>query len=168
MLFCRFYAVGLLERQYLLLILHFFGCFQLLNSSQTINELYLIVFDIFLHRSSVERRIVDFSQIADDRNKVQVLFLHLLMMTTTLFCLPGSDKNLHRFEDFVCPPHVSIHEMLVVNLQKPMILFILFDRPMPSIHVLQFLPSSPAFLRTFNMHLFSDRLVLFTLRSFQR
>jgi len=37
-------------------------------------------------------------------------------MAATLLSLPSPDENLHRLENLVCPAHVSIDEMSVVNL----------------------------------------------------
>ena len=59
---------------------------------------------------------MNFSEITDDGDEVQVLFLHLLMVAATLFCLPCSNKYLHRFEDFVCSSHMPVNEMLIMDL----------------------------------------------------
>lgn len=83
--------------------------------------------------------IVDLSEVADDFDEVQILFLHLLVVAATLFGLPRSDEQLHRLEDLVCPSHVAIHKMFVVYLQKPMILLVLLMRPVPSVDVLNLL-----------------------------
>lgn len=91
-----------------------------------------------------ERIVVHPSEIGDDGCKIEVLLLHLLMMAATLFRLPRPYKNFHSLKDLIHPPHVTIHEMRVVNLQEPMILFILFGGPMTSIHVFTLLRSPPA------------------------
>lgn len=63
-------------------------------------------------------------QVSYDCGKVQIFFLHFLMMTSALFSLTCSYEKFHSFEDFVHAPHVPIDEMRIMNLQKPMIFFI--------------------------------------------
>ena len=65
-----------------------------------------------------------------------VLFLHLLMMAPTLLSLSCSDEYLHGLEDLVHPSEMTVHKVFVVHLQEPMIFFILFMRPMPTIYLL--------------------------------
>lgn len=91
-----------------------------------------------------ERIVVHASEIGNDGRKIVVFLLHLLMVAATLFRLPRAYKNFHSLEDLIHPPHVTIHEMRVVNLQEPMILFILLSGPMASIHVFTLLRSPPA------------------------
>lgn len=57
------------------------------------------------------------------------------MMASALFGLPGSHESLHGLENLVHTSHVSIHEMFVMHLKEPMILFVLFQTPVPPIHV---------------------------------
>jgi hypothetical protein len=47
------------------------------------------------------------------------------MMTTALFCLPRAYEDLHCFEDLVCATHMSVDKMFEVDLQKPMVFFVL-------------------------------------------
>ena len=56
-------------------------------------------------------------------------------MAATLFCLPCAYEDLHCFEDLVCAPHVSVDEMFEVDLQKPMVFFVLIKRPVTSVNI---------------------------------
>lgn len=63
-----------------------------------------------------KRIIVHLPEIGDDGRKIEVFFLHLLMMTATLFRLPRAYEYLHGLEDLIHPSHMSVHKMCVVNL----------------------------------------------------
>lgn len=56
-------------------------------------------------------------------------------MAATLFCLPCAYEDLHCFEDLVCAPHMSVDEMFEVDLQKPMVFFVLLKRPVTSVDI---------------------------------
>lgn len=64
------------------------------------------------------------TKICEDYGEFTVFFLHLLVMTPTLLGLSSPDELLHRLENLVCPAHVAVHEVLVVELQEPVILFV--------------------------------------------
>jgi len=57
-----------------------------------------------------------YSKIDDDVNKIIVLFLHFLMMTSTLFYLPSSNKSLHSLEYIFHSSQMSIYKIFVVDL----------------------------------------------------
>ena len=57
-----------------------------------------------------------FSEVGDDGDKVAMLYLHLLVVAAALLGLPCSYEDLHSFEDFVHATHVTIDEVLVVDL----------------------------------------------------
>lgn len=63
-------------------------------------------------------------------------------MTAALFSLSRPDKILHRFKYLIHTSHVAVHEVLVVDLQKPMVFLILLQQPVTLIHVLVLLNSS--------------------------
>lgn len=65
--------------------------------------------------------IVLLSEVKQDVGEVDIFLLHFLVMTTALFCLSGSNKEFHGLEDLICASHVAVDEVLVVNLEKPMI-----------------------------------------------
>lgn len=65
-----------------------------------------------------------FPEIGQDYCELQIFFLHFLMMTAALLSLSGPDELLHRLEDLVSPTHVAVHEVLIVQLQEPVILLI--------------------------------------------
>jgi hypothetical protein len=56
------------------------------------------------------------SQVSDDCGKIDIFFLHFLMMASTLLGLSGSYKQFHSLENLIHASHVSIDEMCVVNL----------------------------------------------------
>lgn len=62
-----------------------------------------------------------------------VLFLHLLMMAAALLGLSGPDEVGHCFEDFVHPSQMSVDEVVAVDLQKPVVSFVLLLKPMTCI-----------------------------------
>jgi len=65
-----------------------------------------------------------------------VFLLHLLVMTSTLLSLSRVDKLLHGLEDLIHPPHVFINEMLRIELEEPMVSFVLFEVPVTSLPTL--------------------------------
>lgn len=73
---------------------------------------------------------MEFSQIKNDAWEWMIFFLHFLVVTSTLFCLPWSYKHGHGFEDFVQSSHLLADEMFVIDLQEPMISLVLFQWPM--------------------------------------
>jgi len=61
--------------------------------------------------------------------EVDVFFLHLLVVASALFCLPGSDKKFHSLEYFVSPTHMTVDKVLVVNFQEPVIPLVFLGEP---------------------------------------
>lgn len=45
-----------------------------------------------------------------------MFFLHFLMMTAALLCLPRADELFHGLEDLVHPPEVLVKEMVAMQL----------------------------------------------------
>jgi hypothetical protein len=82
---------------------------------------------------------VQLPQLLEDADEVHILLLHFLMVAPALLGLPGADEDLHSLENLVHSPHVPIHKVPIVYLQKPMIFFILVGRPMPPIHIFEIL-----------------------------
>jgi hypothetical protein len=56
-------------------------------------------------------------------------------MASTLLGLTRSNKVGHAFEYLISPPQVLEDEMPVVQLQKPVVEFVLFVRPMPLLYI---------------------------------
>lgn len=56
------------------------------------------------------------SQVSDDGGKVEIFFLHFLVVAAALFGLAGADKELHGLEDLVHASHVAVDEMGIMNL----------------------------------------------------
>ena len=59
---------------------------------------------------------MELSQIGDDSGKIDIFFLHFLMMASALFGLSGSYKQFHSLENLIHASHVSIDEMCEMNL----------------------------------------------------
>ena len=113
---------------------------------------------IFCYWVKILSAVVMMSKVSDYRDEVVIFLLHLLVVASTLLSLPGSDEGLHSLEDLVHASHVTIHEVFVVDLKKPMIFFVFFQQPMTPIHVLiliKRIPSaSPALRRSGRRFLF--------------
>lgn len=65
-----------------------------------------------------------------------ILFLHLLMMASTLLRLSTSYISCHNFENFIKPSFLFTYKVLRMHLEKPMIFAILVLWPMPSFNLL--------------------------------
>jgi len=83
-------------------------------------------------------------------------------MAAALFRLPCANEKLHGFEDFVCPAHMPVDEMSVMNLKEPMIFLVFLSGPMPSVQVFVFLGSSFAFFCSLCGDLFSQLVISLT------
>lgn len=76
-----------------------------------------------------------FAQIEKNLGDGLIFFLHFLVVASTLFGLPGAHEDSHGLEYFVHSPHMFIQKMVVVNLQEPMIPFVLLKSPMSELLV---------------------------------
>ena len=64
-----------------------------------------------------------------------VFFLHFLMMTSALLSLSCSYEACHALKDFICPSKMFMNEVAIVNLEEPVIQFVLLKSPMPFLYV---------------------------------
>lgn len=87
---------------------------------------------------SAEGVVVGLAEAAQDGRKVQIFFLHFLMMAAALLGLATANELLHCFEDFIGSAHVAVDKVLVVELQKPVVSFVFLQRPMPSVNLFRF------------------------------
>lgn len=67
------------------------------------------------------------SEIDDNCDEAMILFFHFLMVASTLFSLPCSDKGFHCFENLIHASHMPINKVLVMDFQEPMIFFVLLQ-----------------------------------------
>ena len=70
--------------------------------------------------------VVFFSEVDQNVGEVDVLFLHFLMVASALLGLSAANKYFHCLENLVGSSHVAVDEVLVVDLQKPMIALVFF------------------------------------------
>jgi hypothetical protein len=57
------------------------------------------------------------------------------MMATTLLCLSSFYEAGHTLEYFICSSQMLEYEMSIMDLQKPMIEFVLLGSPVPLLSV---------------------------------
>ena len=88
---------------------------------------------MFFYQDCAQIIIVLSSEITNDVYKVMILFLHFLVVATTLLSLPCPYENLHDFKDLVQSPHELVNKMSVMYLKKPMVFLILLIGPMAMI-----------------------------------
>lgn len=74
--------------------------------------------------------VVGHSQTEQNLWESLVLFLHFLVMAPTLLCFPCAHEFGHTCENSVHSSETAVHKMTVINLQKPMVSFVLFNGPM--------------------------------------
>ena len=108
---------------------------ELLFVGESIRKVDLFAFEVSLHRCRADCVVILFPEVDEDVGEVDVLFLHLLMVTPALLCLSSSNEYLHRLEYLVSSSHVTVHEVLVVNLQKPMITLVFFRQPVSMVEL---------------------------------
>jgi hypothetical protein len=61
------------------------------------------------------------------------LFLHFLMVAATLLGFPRGHKEGHGLKYFIHSPHVFVQEVMMVDLQKPVISLIFLDCPVAEV-----------------------------------
>lgn len=96
-------------------------------------QIYLVKVHVFLNLEGVRRSIVIFPQVSENGWEAQMFLLHLLVMTAALFGLPSANKLFHGLEDLISSPEVTIHEVLIVDLQKPVVHLVFLYRPVPPV-----------------------------------
>ena len=82
---------------------------------------------IFIDGIGVFCGVMGIPQVENDLGEGMVLFLHFLMMTPALFSFSRANEQRHRFENFIQSPHLLVDEVIMMNLQKPMILLVFLD-----------------------------------------
>ena len=74
------------------LLLDLAVCGKFLFISKTIRALNLQLIEFLLHWSWTDGVVVFFSEVDENIGEVDVFFLHFLVMTSALLCLPTADK----------------------------------------------------------------------------
>ncbi len=96
-------------------VLHLFH-YVLLNQ-QILNLFTVSVFlQISLYSLCATCTIELHSELKDDMAEIFELFLHFLVMTTALFCLPCTDKGRHCFKYFIASSQVFKNKFFIVQL----------------------------------------------------
>lgn len=93
-------------------------------------------------------RIVVFqSQFEKNLVKGTILFLHFLVMASTLLCLSSSNEVCHGLEYLISSSKMLKNEVPIVNFEKPVIQLVLSMRPMT------FMNASYLFFCIFNFNI---------------
>ena len=121
---------------------------QLFLVSKSIWALNIKLAKFLSHWVRFDCMIVLLSKVCEDASKVDVFFLHFLVMAPTLLSLPSPYEQLHSLEYFVCSAHVAVDKVLVMNLQEPVVPLVFFQHPVSMILLLRVLlvflsPSTP-------------------------
>lgn len=88
----------------------------LCNRGQALTRINVLIRHFFSNGVYFQTIVVLFSEVGDDGDEVVMLYLHFLVVAAALFGLTCSYEDLHSFEDFVHATHMTIHEVLVVDL----------------------------------------------------
>lgn len=76
---------------------------------------------------SILEPVMQFSEVQNNIWERVKLFLHFLMVTPALFGFAGSNEVSHCLEDLIKPPHLLTDEVVVIDLQEPMVSFVLLN-----------------------------------------
>jgi hypothetical protein len=99
---------------------------QKLRCEYAIGDGYVVKPDILFEGCMVFGLIVLFPEVEQYQpDGVVVLLLHFLMVASALFCFAHAHEAGHAFEDPVQASHLPVQEVAVVNLQKPVVAFVL-------------------------------------------
>ena len=108
---------------------------QLLKGGDSATIVDAIDLHILNQSGFFESSIVFLPEARHYRWKSIVFFLHLLVVTAALLGLSGAHKLFHGLENLVHASHLTVHEVLIMDLEKPMIPLVFFGEPMASVEV---------------------------------
>lgn len=99
-----------------------------------------VLFDIFSQKSVTVASIIGCSETKQNLWESLVLFLHFLVMAAALLSFTSSHEFSHTCEYPVHSPQAAVHEMAMMNLEKPVISLIFLHRPVSEQLIRVFLP----------------------------
>lgn len=107
-----------------------FTIFELrLSNESPLFELVALIFQFSLDGLSAKTGKEIHAQFDEYLIERMIFFLHFLMMAAALLCLPSLNKICHTFEYFISSSEILVNKMFIMQLQKPMIQFILLWSP---------------------------------------
>jgi hypothetical protein len=108
--------------------------FELSPADELLVALDSVDLHILKHGFNVTVLIVNSPESLEDARETSIFFLHFLVMTPALFGLSGLHELLHCFEDLVHPSEVLVEEVLVVELEEPVISLVFICIPVSFLH----------------------------------
>lgn len=91
----------------------------------------MILLNILIQVLHITTAVVTRSQVQQNFDKDLMLFLHFLVMASALLCFSTTHEFCHTCEYAVHSSQATVHEVGVVNLEKPVVSLVLLHCPVP-------------------------------------